>query len=142
MNLLVISRDQDFIARVRWLYLDGVTTVMVIPGAEHILTKSSVPKVPHVVLLDIDGLEPDLWPKHVAHLRQELDLKVIVIDHRANCRRTIIAFKHYAVNYLSKAKRTTDAKIRKAILEAFRSGLPLLPAEHLKKKRKGKREKK
>ncbi|MEK7611263.1 MAG: hypothetical protein AAB486_02695 [Patescibacteria group bacterium] len=130
MYILLSSRDRKFIRRIRRIYNDGVTTVMVIPVIYWLGDGSKVSEVPDVVLFDIEGLEPKIWPKNVAHLRKDCDLKVIVVDRRANCRRTVTAFKNYAVNYLSKAKRVADAKVRKAVTEAFRAGLPLLPSEH------------
>lgn len=138
MNILIISRDRAWIKRIRRLYDDGVTTVMVIPTVYWLSDPTRVPKEPDIVLLDIERVAPEIWSVDTANLRSDLGLKVIVVDRRAFWRRARTAFDNYAVGYMSKAKRTTDAKIRKAVREAFRSALPLLPTEHLKKKlRKG-----
>lgn len=129
MNLLVISRDKEFIARLCRIYNDGVTTLMVIPSVGWIVHKERVPKDPHMALLDISGIEPGVWPRYVANLRRMLALKVIVVDRRAFWRRAEIAFENYAVRYMTKAKSRRDWQIREAVTYTLRSKLPLLPGD-------------
>lgn len=130
MNLLIISRDQAFIARLKRLYDHPDTTVMVIPGVDWLLDKKRVPKEPHLVLFDTTEAG-EKWARNVFNLRQIFDSKVVVVDYPANLQRAVAAFNNHAVRYLSKTMRKTDAEIRATIRQALKAGLPPLPSKYV-----------
>lgn len=126
MRLLLITRDRKWVARMKRLYPKAYE-VTVVTDLSLLVDKTKVPEYLDMVLLDIERLKPDKWPKYVANLRKMLDFKVVVVDPRGNWRHARQAYENYAVGYFTKAARTKDAEIIKVILHALSAGLPHLP---------------